>query len=87
MRKRKQKAIVDFAGSYLILPMIEFNALIHQTSAKLDEGEQRYILPCNGYKNLPNLTFTIGGNNFDVPSSDYMIDVSFYVLVKFQLFY
>ncbi|KAH7709855.1 CBN-ASP-1 protein, partial [Aphelenchoides avenae] len=70
----KQQVISDSGTSYLYLLTPHFNALISETGAQYNPVYGFYTVDC-GAKNLPDIVLTIGGKKYNIPSSEYLIDL------------
>ncbi|KAF8374539.1 hypothetical protein PRIPAC_80968 [Pristionchus pacificus] len=69
-----KEVISDTGNAWVGAPASAVDGVAKATSAKYDSLNQMYTVPCKG--NSPDMVFTIGGKTFNVPSSEYVIDVS-----------
>lgn len=70
----KRQQVTTDTGLYLgmLAPQVDYDAIISKSGAKYN-GEYN-VLPCNT-TGLPDMIFTINGNQYTVPSSVYVKDV------------
>ncbi|KAH7673184.1 ASP-1 protein [Aphelenchoides avenae] len=71
----KQQVISDTGTSWLYLLTRHYNALISETRAQLNFQYFVYTVDCDA-KNLPDIVLQIGGKKFNIPSSEYVIDLN-----------
>ncbi|KAH7699481.1 aspartic protease [Aphelenchoides avenae] len=71
----RQQVISDTGTSWLYLLTQHYNALISETGAQLNFQYFVYTVDCDA-KNLPDIVLQIGGKKFDIPSSEYVIDLN-----------
>ncbi|ETN77167.1 eukaryotic aspartyl protease [Necator americanus] len=74
-RKRKEQAISDTGTSWIGVPISVLSAVVRQVKAELDVMNGLYKVPCSKMNSLPDLTFTINGKEYTVPSVEYVTDV------------
>lgn len=70
------EAISDTGTAWLWGPQDQVLAIVKATGAEYDFKRDLFTIDCDA-KGLPDIVFTIGGRDFSVPSSQYVIDVSF----------
>ncbi|KAH7694265.1 CRE-ASP-1 protein, partial [Aphelenchoides avenae] len=71
----KQQVISDTGTSWLYLLTPHYDALIKETGAQLNFQYFQYTVDCDA-KNLPDIVLTIGGKKYNIPSSEYVIDLN-----------
>jgi Tfp pilus assembly protein PilV len=71
---RTQDAISDTGTSWLGAPQDQVNDIVTATNAQYDDVDGVYVVDCNA-KNLPDIVFTIGGHQYSIPSTEYVIDL------------
>merc|ERR1712032_995195 len=69
------KAIIDSGTSLLAGPKDAVAALAKQAGAKLVAGKE-YTIDCSKKSSLPDLTVTLGGEDFTLTPDDYVLSVS-----------
>jgi hypothetical protein len=69
-----QKAIIDSGTSLLAGPKDIVAKLAQQAGATSVMGKE-YVIDCDKAKSLPDLTVTLGGKDFTLSASDYVISV------------
>lgn len=74
-RKGTQQVISDTGTSYLATPDREFQDILKATGAEYDFGSDEYTLDCDK-KGLPDIVLTMGGIDYPIKSTEYVIDVS-----------
>jgi len=77
-----QKAIIDSGTSLLAGPTDQVAALAKQVGAKSVLGKE-YVIDCSQKSSLPDLKVTLGGKDFTLTSSDYVLQVSGQCLFAF----
>lgn len=70
----KQQVISATGSSYLYLLTPHFNALIKELGAELSDYGF-FTVDCNA-TNLPDIVLTICGKQYNIPPSEYVLDVS-----------
>merc|ERR1719379_1219348 len=70
----KQKAIIDSGTSLLAGPKDIVAKLAQQAGATSVMGKE-YVIDCSKASSLPDLTVTLGGKDFTLSASDYVISV------------
>lgn len=78
----KQSAIIDSGTSLLAGPKETVAALAKQAGATSIMGKE-YIIDCSKTSSLPDLTVTLGGKDFTLAASDYVLQVSGQCLFAF----
>ena len=69
------RVIIDSGTSLLAGPTSDVAALAEKVGAKKSWiNPQEYTVPCKSVSSLPDLTIVIGGNNFTLSGSDYVIN-------------
>lgn len=71
---KSQQVISDTGTSWLGGPQNGINYIIQATNAQYDAKYQIYTLPCT-QTGLPDIVFTIGGMKYNIPSTEYVLDV------------
>lgn len=74
-RAKTLQVIVDVSSNWIGAPQGVFNAVQAQLGASYNASEGIYTVPCND-ASAPDFVFTIGGVKYNVPQSEYAIDVS-----------
>ena len=64
--------ISDTGTSYLATPDREFNDIVKATGAQYDFDSDEYTLDCDK-KGLPDIVLTIGGIDYPIKSTEYVI--------------
>merc|ERR1711972_575730 len=77
-----QKAIIDSGTSLLAGPKDMVAALAQQVGAKSLMGKE-YTVDCSQKSSLPDLKVTLGGKEFTLTSTDYVLQVSSQCLFAF----
>ncbi|KAH7713808.1 CBN-ASP-1 protein [Aphelenchoides avenae] len=70
----KQQVISDTGTTWLYLLTPHFDALLSETGAQLNFHYSVYTVDCD-VKNLPDIVLTVGGKKYNIPSSEYVIDL------------
>merc|ERR1712060_795664 len=78
-----QKAIIDSGTSLLAGPKEHVDDLAKKAGATLVAGKE-YTIDCNKAASLPKLTVTLGGKDFILESSDYVINMGGQCLFAFM---
>lgn len=78
-----QKAIIDSGTSLLAGPKEHVDDLAKKVGATLVAGKE-YTIDCNKAASLPKLTVTLGGKDFVLESSDYVINMGGQCLFAFM---
>lgn len=73
---RAQQAISDTGTSWLGGPQDQINDIVQATNAQYDPVNELYYVSCTA-TGLPDIIFTIGGVKYNIPSTEYVIDVSY----------
>ncbi|CAI4231635.1 unnamed protein product [Auanema sp. JU1783] len=73
--KRKDQVISDTGTSWIGCPENVLAGIVKQTGAKYDAVQELYTVSCSKQSSLPDLVFTIGGANYNVPSVEYVLDL------------
>merc|ERR1719414_926165 len=69
--------IVDTGSSLLVGPPEETNAINKAIGGtELVPGTGQYFVDCNSIDSMPTITFSIGGNQFELSGRDYVLQVS-----------
>jgi len=69
--------IVDTGSSLLVGPPVETNAINKAIGGtELVPGTGQYFVDCNSIDSMPTVTFSIGGNQFELTGKDYVLQVS-----------
>ncbi|KAK0414658.1 hypothetical protein QR680_011552 [Steinernema hermaphroditum] len=68
------QVISDTGTSWIGAPQIVLDNVATITGGKFDDQNNFYTVPCDT-KNLPDLVFTIGGQNYHVPQVEYVLDL------------
>jgi len=71
---KSQQVISDTGTSWLGGPQNGINYIIQATNAQYDAKYQIYTIPCT-QTGLPDIVFTIGGMKYNIPSTEYVLDV------------
>lgn len=72
--KRQAQVISDTGTSWIYGPTAAVDAIAQATNAIYDDDNGIYTVPCTA-TGLPDWVFNIGGINYNIPSSEYVIDV------------
>lgn len=65
--------------SYIYAPSAVYNAMVNAANGRYNSKFGVYTVPCNSVKSLPDWVFTIGGKKYNVPATEYVVDVSYYI--------
>jgi hypothetical protein len=68
------QVISDTGTSWLGGPQADIAAIVKQTKAQYDFEDGLYYVPCT-QTGLPDITLTIGGMKYTIPSTEYVIDL------------
>ncbi|XP_056416645.1 gastricsin-like isoform X1 [Hyla sarda] len=74
------QAIVDTGTSPLTVPQQYMGSLLQYLGAQQGQNGQ-FLVNCNNVQNLPPISFTINGNQFPIPPSQYIIQNNGYCTV------
>ncbi|XP_040278134.1 gastricsin-like [Bufo bufo] len=77
------QAIVDTGTSQLTVPQQYMGSLLQYLGAQ-QGGNGQFLVNCNNVQNLPPITFTINGNQFPIPPSEYIIQNNGYCTVDVE---
>ena len=69
------QAISDTGTSWIGAPIADVNAIVKAINAHYDPVNQLYYVSCT-QTGLPDWVFTIGGKQYNIPSTEYVIDVN-----------
>ncbi|CAI4231633.1 unnamed protein product [Auanema sp. JU1783] len=72
---KADQVISDTGTSWIGVPDAVLSGIVKQTKATYDFVDQLYTVPCANQNSLPDLVFTIGGNKYNVPSVEYVLDL------------
>jgi len=73
-----KRVIIDSGTSLLAGPVDDVKALAAKVGAKKSWiNPQEYTVPCSSVDSLPEITITMGGNNFTLAGKDYTINAGF----------
>jgi len=78
-----QKAIIDSGTSLLAGPAAQVATLAQKVGAKSVMGKE-YVIDCSKKPSLPDLKVTLGGKEFALAASDYVLEVSGECLFAFM---
>jgi len=71
------KAIADTGTSLLALPTAQITALVKQLPGTIKvPGAQEWEVECGKIDQFPTLSFTIGGKEFELEGSDYVLKIT-----------
>ncbi|KAK0414656.1 hypothetical protein QR680_011550 [Steinernema hermaphroditum] len=70
----QDQVISDTGTSWIGAPQVVLDNIASVTGAQYDWTNNFYTVDC-GAKNLPDLVFTIGGQNYHVPQVEYVLDL------------
>ncbi|KAF8375428.1 hypothetical protein PRIPAC_81857 [Pristionchus pacificus] len=69
----KAEVISDTGTSWIGAPAAAVQGIVKATGAKFDFRNELYTVPCTG--SYPDMIFTIGGKAYNIPSSEYVLDL------------
>ncbi|KAF8385429.1 hypothetical protein PRIPAC_74571, partial [Pristionchus pacificus] len=69
----KAEAISDTGTSWIGAPPAAVKGIVKATGALYDFHNDLFVVPCVG--TYPDMVFTIGGKAYNIPSSEYVIDL------------
>jgi hypothetical protein len=69
---RRMSAISDTGTSLIVGPQSVVQGMMQAIGARYDSSVGGYRVDCGA--SLPDLTFTIGGNDYSIPSRDYILE-------------
>uniref|UniRef100_A0A914EFV8 Peptidase A1 domain-containing protein n=1 Tax=Acrobeloides nanus TaxID=290746 RepID=A0A914EFV8_9BILA len=72
--KRQAQVISDTGTSWIYGPTAAVDAIAQATNAIYDDDNGIYTVPCTA-TGLPDWVFNIGGINYNIPSSEYVLDL------------
>jgi hypothetical protein len=72
---KKDQVISDTGTSWIGAPSAAIQGVVTATKAKYDFQNELYYVKCDQMSNLPSLMFTIGGNQYEVKSVHYVVDL------------
>ncbi|RCN33013.1 eukaryotic aspartyl protease [Ancylostoma caninum] len=75
IRTSVDQVITDTGTSFIGAPMGVLNGIIQMTGAKYSNKNQIYVVPCTTMFRQPNALFKINGNQYVIPSSQYVLDL------------
>jgi len=73
-QKKSQQVISDTGTSWLGAPQAALNMIVQATNAQYDAEDELYVVPC-AQTGLPDIIFTIGGMPYNIPASEYVLDL------------
>jgi len=76
-------AILDTGTSLNVLPSALAELLNKEIGAKKGYNGQ-YTIECDKVSSLPDITFTLAGSNYSLPSTDYILEVQGSCISTFQ---
>lgn len=76
----KRQAAFDTGFPVIVFDDPEYQNAIYELNPDFDWETYLWLTPCNQTDSLPSFVYTIGGRNFTLPASQYVIDVSFSLL-------
>ncbi|KAI6238439.1 CRE-ASP-1 protein [Aphelenchoides fujianensis] len=68
-------AISDTGASVILAPTDDLNAIVAASNADYDGQYGLYVVDCNAPKSLPDLVFTVSGQQLNVPATEYVVDL------------
>jgi hypothetical protein len=71
---KSQQVISDTGTSWLGGPQNGINDIVQATNAQYDPINQIYTVPCT-QTGLPDIVFTIGGMKYNIPATEYVLDL------------
>jgi hypothetical protein len=71
---KKAQVISDTGTSWLGAPQADINGMIQATNAQYDFVNGVYTVPCSK-TGLPDMVFTIGGQKYNIPQVEYVLDL------------
>ncbi|WKY14012.1 hypothetical protein Q1695_004667 [Nippostrongylus brasiliensis] len=74
-QKKTEEAISDTGTSWIGAPPNAVYIIARQLGARFHPIYELYSMPCYAMRALPNLTFTIGGHDYAIPSVEYVLDM------------
>ncbi|XP_075706767.1 gastricsin-like [Rhinoderma darwinii] len=80
------QAIVDTGTSPLTVPQQYMDTLLQSLGAQQGQNGE-FLINCNNVQNLPPISFTINGNQFPIPPSEYIIQNNGYCSVGVEVTY
>ncbi|CAD6196128.1 unnamed protein product [Caenorhabditis auriculariae] len=72
---KKDQVISDTGTSWIGAPNSVVSGVVKATGASYDWENELYTVPCSKQTSLPDLVFTIGGQKYNVPSVEYVLDL------------
>lgn len=72
--KKNYDAIIDSMANNIGVPQTLANDIYTQTNATYDSQYGEYMVPCNSTANLPDVVFTIAGNQIVINAKDYVLN-------------
>ena len=71
---RGVQAVSSTETSWIGAPKVDLDGIVRALGAQYDSFHQVYTLPCTA-AGLPDMVLTIGGKNYSIPQSEYILDV------------
>ena len=71
---KKVQVISDTGTSWLGAPTADINGMVSATNAQYDFVNGVYTVPCST-TGLPDMVFTIGGQKYNIPQVEYVLDL------------
>jgi len=71
---KSQQVISDTGTSWLGGPTNAVQYIVQATNAQYDAFDELYTVPCTA-TGLPDIVFTIGGQKYNIPAAEYVLDL------------
>ncbi|KAI6238481.1 Protein CBR-ASP-1 [Aphelenchoides fujianensis] len=68
-------AISDTGSSYILAPTDDLNAIVEAANAYYNGQYGLYVVDCDAPKSLPDLVFTVNGQQMNIAATEYVVDL------------